>query len=99
MTYCYDCKSQTVSYKSSFIYGKKNKIYRCKKTNHKKVFKAYRSSRKNCLKSYRIFDFLYFPQITMTLQDKAKDMYDDLKSALERILEDASKEIEKLSAL
>jgi nitrogen fixation-related uncharacterized protein len=35
----------------------------------------------------------------MTLQDKAKDMYDDLKSALERILEDASKEIEKFSAL
>jgi dynactin complex subunit len=35
----------------------------------------------------------------MTLQDKAKDMYDDIKSSLERILEDAGKEIEKLSAL
>lgn len=35
----------------------------------------------------------------MTLQDKAKDMYEDIKSSLEGILEDANKEIEKLTAL
>gem|GEM_PF-5120981 len=35
----------------------------------------------------------------MTLQDKAKDMYEDIKSSLEGILEDASAEIDKLTAL